>query len=632
MHRVSLHLLSFFLVSLLAACGGANHQVVEPKLAEPVVTSSSTGSATLRLANQGGAPLTFEVTSSDERVVVTPHKGSLEANRARTLEISAACEMGTLESTLTVTSNDVAAPSKTLPLTLTCGAAAGPVWWLSAHTVTVNGYGEDGELETTLNAQVTRHVTLSNSGRMGSDYTLSSNQSWLSTARSSGSLDAGESNTLELTVHPCTEPTRNQAELTVSGGGQSATLSVIRDCDVQNAATLDLKFERFYVNQAVPAADSSRPPHERRPLIASRTGLARAFVQASQLNDQEVTVRLHYRSADEEDYLDLSGPASVPTQTDEGDLGSTFNAVLDEALLAPGLEIAIEIDPENRVAERNEANNRYPVSGFVSLEVVRAPALNLTFVPISYQGSAPTLDRATQEDLLRQTRLMYPLSNVHINVHAPYTFSGTLEARDGSGWNKLLTQLADLRVLDNSTDLYYGVVDPGYSSGIAGVGRVGGSPVSVGWNNPPSRSTVMAHELGHNWKRNHAPCNVHGDKNYPHEEGQIGVWGFDSHTHTLKAPGGNADIMGYCNPAWISDYTYDGILGYRQDHAYSVQNSVRTQSLPTNALMVSGSIERGAVTLNPVFQAKVSSSTPTPGPYTLIGTDSAGLTLFPPAL
>ena len=630
MQHISWRLLSFILVLFLAACGGADNQVVEPKLAEPILTPSSTGSATLRLANQGGAPLIFEVKSGDERVAISPQRGRLDANQARVLEVSATCNAGTLESTLTVISNDVAAPSKTLPLSLKCGAAAGPVWWLSAHTVTVNGYGEtDDELETTLSAQeVTRQVTLSNSGRMGSDYTLSSNQSWLSTVRSSGTLGAGESDTLELTVRPCTQATRDQAELTVSGGGHSVTLSVVRDCDIANAATLDLKFERFYINQSVPAADSSRPPHERRALIASRGGLARAFVQANQFNDRAVTVRLHYKNAGEEGYIDLTGPANVPTQSDEGDLGSTFNTMLDEALLTPELKIAVEIDPENRVAERNEANNRYPASGFVSLEVVHAPTLNLTLIPVHYQGRTPELDQAAQEALLAQTRLLYPLSTINVTVHAPYTFSGTLEARDGGGWNKLLTQLADLRILDNSLDLYYGVVDPGYNSGIAGVGRVGGSPISVGWNNLPSRSTVMAHELGHNWKRNHAPCNVHGDKDYPHEEGQIGVWGFDSSTHTLKAPGGNADIMGYCNPAWISDYTYDGILEYRQDHAYSVQNSLQTQSLPTDALIVSGSVERGAVTLNPVFQAKVSPSTPTPGPYTLIGTDSAGRTLF----
>ena len=618
--RTSLHIIGVFLLSLLAACSSADNQVVEPKLAEPIVTSQGTFT-TLRLANEGGAPLSFNVASDDVRVLITPEKGRLDANEARTLEVSATCSAGTVESHLTLSSNDAANPTKIIPLTLTCGSATGPMWWLSAHTVTVSGDAKAG-----LSAQeVTREVTLSNSGHVNSDYTLSSSQDWLSVENASGNLKAGESDVLELRIAPCTEPERDQAELSVSGGGERASLSVIRDCDAENAATLDLKMERFYINQSIPAADSSRPPHERRALIASREGLARAFVQANQLSDQTVTVRLHYKSASEEGYLDLSGPASAPTQAEEGDLGSTFNAMLDKTLLTPGLKIAVEIDPENEVTERNEDNNRYPASGFVSLKMVQVPTLNLTLVPVSYKGNTPKLDQAAQDALLEQTRLLYPLSDIKVNVHAPYTFSGTLEARSESGWNDLLSQLTNLRAMDGSADLYYGVVHPGYNSGIAGVGWVGGSPVSVGWNSPSSRSTVMAHELGHNWKRNHAPCgNVNGEKDYPHEEGHIGVWGFDRSTQTLKAPTDNADIMGYCRPAWVSDYTYDGILAYRQDHAFNIQS----QSLPTDALIVSGNVERGKVTLNPVLRAKATPSTLTSGPYTLVGTDSAGHTLF----
>ena len=617
--RTVLHTFGFFCVSLLAACGGADNQVIEAKLAEPVLAGSDT-STTLRLANEGGAPLTFEVESSDARVSVVPSKGRLDANQARTLEVSAQCDEGVVESDLTVTTDDAATPTQSVPVTLACGASEGPVWWLSAHTLTVSGQDE-----ASLGVQaVTRQVTLSNSGRMSSDYTLSSSQDWLTPARTSGALDAGKSEGLELSISPCTAPERESAELRVSGGGASAVLTVVRDCDIENATALDLKFERFYINQAVPAADSHRPPHERRALVAEREGLVRAFVRANQLNDQAVTVRLHYRNGDDEGHLDLSGPASVPTQTDEGDLGSTFNAMLDGALFTPGLKVAVEIDPDNEVVERNEANNRYPASGFVTLSVTQAPTLNLTLVPVSYKGNTPTLDQATQDDLLEQTRLMYPLSKINVTVHEPYTFSGTLEARNDSGWNTLLSQLTNLRAMDGSTDLYYGVVDPGYSGGIAGVGWVGGKPVSVGWNKAGSRSKVMAHELGHNWERNHAPCKVSGDKHYPHDEGQIGVWGFDKSTHTLKEPSGHADIMGYCNPAWISDYTYDGILEHRQNRAFNIQS----QSLPRDALIVSGSVERGAVTLDPVFSAKAVTDTPAPGPYTLVGTDSAGRTLF----
>jgi hypothetical protein len=75
---------------------------------------------------------------------------------------------------------------------------------------------------------------------------------------------------------------------------------------------------------------------------------------------------------------------------------------------------------------------------------------------------------------------------------------------------------------------------------------------------------TMAHEIGHNHSRNHAPCVQGGsisgvDGNYPHSGGAVGVWGWDNRTSKLVATN-RTDIMGYCDDKWISDYTYQGIL------------------------------------------------------------------------
>ncbi len=76
----------------------------------------------------------------------------------------------------------------------------------------------------------------------------------------------------------------------------------------------------------------------------------------------------------------------------------------------------------------------------------------------------------------------------------------------------------------------------------------------------------MAHEVGHNHGRNHAPCVPQGgsisgvDNNYPYSGGNIGVWGYDPSKQSLINPNGVTDIMGYCNTKWISDYTYDGLV------------------------------------------------------------------------
>jgi hypothetical protein len=78
-------------------------------------------------------------------------------------------------------------------------------------------------------------------------------------------------------------------------------------------------------------------------------------------------------------------------------------------------------------------------------------------------------------------------------------------------------------------------------------------------------ANTMAHEVGHNHGRGHAPCVPQGgsisgvDGNYPYDGGQTGVYGWDMRSMQLLPPT-RTDIMGYCNSVWISDYTYDGLL------------------------------------------------------------------------
>jgi hypothetical protein len=145
-------------------------------------------------------------------------------------------------------------------------------------------------------------------------------------------------------------------------------------------------------------------------------------------------------------------------------------------------------------------------------------------------------------------------------------------------WTNLLTQVRDKRQSDSppSDVYYYGFVKPTdtigqYCSGgcTAGIGYVTGTSqaqnraaVGLAYANQSS-SVTMAHELGHNHGRNHAPCapggNITGlDPNYPYPEARLGSWGYDPRTRVLLNPDLHTDIMGYCSNQWVSDYTYRG--------------------------------------------------------------------------
>jgi hypothetical protein len=143
------------------------------------------------------------------------------------------------------------------------------------------------------------------------------------------------------------------------------------------------------------------------------------------------------------------------------------------------------------------------------------------------------------------------------------------------------------------------VLNTTYNSGVAGIGWVGGE-VAVGWDKLPSAAAVAAHEWGHNWGRQHAPCGgaSNPDNSFPRADGTIGSYGLDVATATLMPPS-YKDLMGYCNPEWISDYTYTGVLDYRA--ANSDVTSALSQAMQP-CLLVWGRIDNGQLVLEPAFE------------------------------
>ena len=83
--------------------------------------------------------------------------------------------------------------------------------------------------------------------------------------------------------------------------------------------------------------------------------------------------------------------------------------------------------------------------------------------------------------------------------------------------------------------------------------------------------------------------------------------------------------MGYCNPPWISDYTYRGVMDFRQSHAVAAIAA----AAPTAGLLVWGRIVDGAPRLEPAFRVVAPPSLPErSGPYAIEGRAADGSTLF----
>lgn len=366
-------------------------------------------------------------------------------------------------------------------------------------------------------------------------------------------------------------------------------------------------------------------------LIAGRDAMLRVFPVANIANAVKpvVRVRVYSNGALQTTLEATTTGTTVPTALDQTSMAKSWNVVIPAAYVQAGLGVQAEVDPDNTVAESNNGDNVYPASGSPLAPLVRAvPPLNLTFVPVQ-QGSATTanITASNANSFLGETRDMLPTSTVNWTIRAPYTTSNLLTS-DGTGWSALLSEIYSLRSTDRSSNNYYGVVKVGYSSGVAGMGYIG-APASIGWDYLPSGDGVLAHELGHNFGRYHAPCGgVSGaDANYPYAGGQIGAFGYNVRTNKLWT-NTTADFMGYCNPAWISDYNFTAIMNYRGYSASALLAAGSTGEQP--ALLVWGRVEaNGELVLEPAMRITARSVLPNSGgDYELSAYDAQGNALF----
>jgi hypothetical protein len=405
-----------------------------------------------------------------------------------------------------------------------------------------------------------------------------------------------------------------------AGGSTSANVSYTAGA----SGGLNLRIDGMYLTQSVQTYDGAVP------LVKDRDGYLRVFVTANQSNLATPQVRVRfYLAAGLVSTLTISPPSvAVPLSPDESTLGSSWNVAVPKTLIQPGLSVLADVDPGNAVAESDETDNQFPSSGTpLALDVHTTSTFSVRFVPVlqSVNGRQGNVTNANKDSYLTATMKMHPLAAYDADLRAPYTTTAPAVDQNQSTWTTILNQVDALRAADGSSRHYFGVLNPSYSSGIAGIGYIGGK-TALGWDKSGA-DMVAAHEWGHNWGRYHSPCGGAGnpDTNYPYAGGTIGVYGLDVATLALKPPS-NTDLMGYCNNEWISDYTYEGVLAWRQV-APDVATAFTQAMQP--CLLVWGRIENGEPVLEPAFQIVTRPSLPARrGPYSVEGRDAVGGRVF----
>ncbi|GIK58081.1 MAG: hypothetical protein HND44_10155 [Chloroflexi bacterium] len=380
---------------------------------------------------------------------------------------------------------------------------------------------------------------------------------------------------------------------------------------VTKPVSKDLTVTGVEITQAIQRADNSVP------LVANRNTVVRVFAEApvgGPINN--VVVRLTaVRNGSTIGQMN-SAPTTIPIDATRDNFNSSVNFQLPAGWLSGNVNLTATIDPDNTVPEANENNNT--ISQTINFNTV--PDLQVRLVPINYTHTGPTAPGfypAQSVDYISDWLMRaYPVGNVEIAIRSPYNFTGNLQ--DSNSWvndlqTGLLNRMRELKLFDgyslNTPVVYYAFVPISngstrwFFSGIAGIGWIGGRE-SVGLNLMgfwPADETgkLAAHEIGHNMGRRHAPCGVSGqtDPNYPYPGASIGEYGLDIPNGVFWSPATAVDIMSYCEPAWISDYTYIGIYNDQQANGFAAMNDMAVDSLIVSASLSAD----GAVTLAPSY-------------------------------
>ncbi len=354
------------------------------------------------------------------------------------------------------------------------------------------------------------------------------------------------------------------------------------------------------VTQSVQRPDNSVP------LVAGRRTMLRVYaysLSGAPVSNVRVSVAATQNGAPLLGSPLVIGPQTAPTAPSRTSLSSSFNVELPSGWLSGAVVIT---------ATAYQGSLPYPNNSATSLTLNfnSVPTLNVMVVPIAYTAPGGTYYPPPSTDTISDWIMRaYPISAINVTFHTAYSFAGDLT--QSPAWYTLLQDIYTLKLGDlaPASQVYFGLIpttngtSTWFTSGTSGLGYVG-TRAAIGLQLSPypwgvdATSQNTAHEIGHNLGRLHAPCGnvANPDPNYPYAGGIIGQFGLDIPKGVLWNSTTTYDLMSYCDPLWVSDYTYQGL--YTNQVAYGT--AVLGASAP--GLLIRGVFSStDAVTLQPIY-------------------------------
>ena len=358
------------------------------------------------------------------------------------------------------------------------------------------------------------------------------------------------------------------------------------------------------------------------PLVAADSALLRVFVTTDNTTGASIPpVRASFYDASgvAVHVVDIPGSdREMPDSVDEGDLEASPSAAIPGRVVQPGLAMVIDVDPDETLDPGVAMPKRIPAEGRMELDVAVMPDLEVTVIPMLWSNAPDSAildftDGLTAADtLFWMTRDLLPVGNMKVTVHDPFV-------SDQNDLDSLLTVMSIIRTAEGGTGHYLGMMILEETGGIAELGG------RIAFSTPDVR--VIAHEFGHNFNLQHAPCGGASgpDPAFPSDSGATGAWGFNFRSGKLLAPE-LPDLMSYCRPGWIGDFHFTNALRFRM----SDEPASRGTASAERVLLLSGGVDGDGIPfLEPAVAIDAVPSLPRHGgSYRLTGRTADGATLF----
>lgn len=341
----------------------------------------------------------------------------------------------------------------------------------------------------------------------------------------------------------------------------------------------------LYQGVAIPLMNNGQAVEQRRaPVVQDRDAMLRVHVAPlSNYAARELVAELSFEGTNAPEPQRLT--KLVRAASSEDDLSSTFNFDIPGAHMTGDASVHIAIRETSAEAVPNGSPSpdaEWPQAGTMHLGAQSSNGdLELVIVPIRYTGDSSGRMPDTSAGHLAKMRdrfnATYPAPDTKISVRSAIDFSEQF-SRNGTGWSRLLNQVCAARQQDRPgrNVHYYGLIAPSSSfsaycggSCVTGLANVvtdanddyARCSIGIGFGDDRTIETAL-HEIGHTFGRHHAPCgNPSGvDRSFPYPGGSIGTWGYDLTHKQLRDPSTHKDFLAYCNPMWVSDYTYSALF------------------------------------------------------------------------